>query len=117
METCATSMISRRSHTSAAAPAGSENSMMGRTVDTWTRATMSAEGASDVISQVAPTFCTRLPKFDRRLAIHMARKMRERNGENADGAEPGCVLSAAGRPDARSGMRRSSWMVAARALP
>jgi hypothetical protein len=48
------------------------------------RATMSAEGASDVISHVAPTFWIRLPKFDTRLAIHMARKMRDRNGEKAD---------------------------------
>jgi hypothetical protein len=45
---------------------------------------MSAEGASEVISHVAPTFWIRLPKFDTRLAIQMARKMRERNGEKAE---------------------------------
>jgi hypothetical protein len=45
---------------------------------------MSAEGASEVISHVAPTFWTKLPKFDTRLAIHMARKMRDRNGEKVE---------------------------------
>jgi hypothetical protein len=51
----ATSITIRLSQTSAAAPAGSENSMIGRTVDTWTRATVAAEGASEVISHAAPT--------------------------------------------------------------
>jgi hypothetical protein len=45
---------------------------------------MSADGASEVISHVAPTLWTRLPKFDTRLAIHMARKMRDRNGEKVE---------------------------------
>src|ERR671912_1742885 len=120
----ATNMISRLSQTSAAAPAGRENSTIGRTVDTWTRATMSAEGASEVISHVAPTPWTRLPKFDRRLAIHIARKMRDRNGARADGAAeaayadcedcnpslPGCAIVASDTihpsfPERRNPMR------------
>ena len=51
---------------------------------------MSAEGASEVISQVAPTVWIRLPKLDTRLAIHRARKMRERNGERAEVAGAAC---------------------------
>ena len=70
--------------------------MIGSTVDTWTRATMSAEGASDVINHVAPTVWIRLPKFDRRLAIHRARKMRERNGERAEVAGARCGSSVLG---------------------
>ena len=89
IEPCAINMMTRLSQTSAAAPAGSEKSMIGRTVDTWTRATMSAVGASYVISHVAPTIWIRLPKFDTRLAIHIARKMRDRKGDSAEDA--GCV--------------------------
>jgi hypothetical protein len=39
---------------------------------------------------VAPTFWIRLPKFDTRLAIQMARKMRDRNGEKAEVAGAAC---------------------------
>ena len=60
---------------------------------------MSAEGASEVISHAAPTPWMRVPKLDRRLAIHIARKMRDRKGAKAGGAAdaacdpsvPGCA--------------------------
>jgi hypothetical protein len=57
---------------------------------------MSADGASEVISHVAPTFWIRLPKFDRRLAIHMARKMRDWKGEKAEGAGAACDTALSG---------------------
>jgi hypothetical protein len=57
---------------------------------------MSAEGARDVISHVAPTFWIRLPKFDSRLATHRARKMRDRKGEKADGAGASWISPVAG---------------------
>jgi hypothetical protein len=54
--------------------------MMGKVVEAWTRATMSAEGAIDVIIQEAPTAWMRLPKFETRLALQIIAKMREWNG-------------------------------------
>jgi hypothetical protein len=74
---CAIIITRRRSQMSAVAPDGSDSSMMGRVVDAWTNATMSAEGAIDVISHDAPTPWMRLPKFEIRLAVQMAAKTRE----------------------------------------
>jgi hypothetical protein len=54
--------------------------MMGKVVEAWTRATMSADGAMDVIIQEAPTAWMRLPKFETRLALQIIAKMREWNG-------------------------------------
>jgi hypothetical protein len=51
--------------------------MMGKVVEAWTSATMSAEGAIDVIIQEAPTAWMRLPKFEIRLAVQISAKMRE----------------------------------------
>jgi hypothetical protein len=51
--------------------------MMGNVVEAWTSATMSAEGAIDVIIQEAPTAWMRLPKFEIRLAVQISAKMRE----------------------------------------
>src|SRR4051794_31702095 len=86
-------MTRRRSQTSAAAPARSENSMMGSELAAWTRATMSAEGAIEVISQEAPTPWMRLPKLETRLAVQMARKMRWRNGPSVEERrDPGLLI-------------------------
>ena len=73
----AMSISRRRSQMSAVAPAGSESSMIGKAVEAWTRATMSAEGAIDVISQEAPTAWMRVPKFEIRLAVQIIAKIRE----------------------------------------
>jgi hypothetical protein len=51
--------------------------MMGKVVEAWTRATMSAEGAIDVIIHEAPTAWMRLPKLEIRLALQIIAKMRE----------------------------------------
>jgi hypothetical protein len=51
--------------------------MMGKVVEAWTRATMSAEGAIDVIIHEAPTAWIRVPKFEIRLALQIIAKMRE----------------------------------------
>src|SRR3954468_22587375 len=45
---------------------------------------MSAEGAIEVISHEAPTPWIRLPKFETRLAVQMARKMRCRKGARVE---------------------------------
>jgi hypothetical protein len=54
--------------------------MMGKVVEAWTRATMSGDGAMDVIIHEAPTAWMRLPKFEIRLALQIIAKMREWNG-------------------------------------
>jgi hypothetical protein len=58
---------------------------------------MSAEGAIEVISQEAPTPWMRLPKFETRLAVQMARKMRCRNGASVE-ARHDARLSSASAP-------------------
>src|SRR5690606_7869910 len=70
------------------APAISDSSRMGRAVEVCTSATMSGDGAIDVISHDAPTAWIRLPKFDTRLAIQIARKIRDRNGASVAEAVP-----------------------------
>jgi hypothetical protein len=74
---CAMSMMMRRSQMSAMAPDGSDSSMMGSVVEACTSATMSGEGASEVMSQEAPTDWIRLPKFDTSVAVHTARNTRD----------------------------------------
>src|SRR3981081_2181289 len=76
----AMSISRRRSQMSAVAPDGSDSSRVGKVVEACTRATMSAEGAIDVIIQEAPTAWMRLPKFEIRLALQIIAKMREWNG-------------------------------------
>src|SRR5436309_16131344 len=44
----------------------------------------SSEGAIEVISHEAPTPWIRLPKFETRLAVQMARKIRCRNGARVE---------------------------------
>jgi hypothetical protein len=55
---------------------------------------MSAEGAIEVISQEAPTPWIRLPKFEMRLAVQMARKMRCRNGASVEARHDARLSSA-----------------------
>ncbi len=50
---------------------------MGKVVEACTSATMSGEGAIDVISHEAPTVWMRLPKFETRLAVQISENMRE----------------------------------------
>ncbi len=70
---CVTSSSLRRSKRSPAAPAGTPSRNTGRLVAVWTRATSSADGASSVINQAAPTFCIQVPMFDTTDAIHSQR--------------------------------------------
>src|SRR5882762_8301473 len=74
------SITNRLSQMSAVAPDASDSSMMGRVVDAWTRATMSADGAIDVIIHDAPTAWMRVPKLETRLAVQIIAKTREWNG-------------------------------------
>src|SRR4051812_19287529 len=69
---------------------------------------MSGRGAIEVINQEAPTLCIKLPKFDTRLAIQMARKIRcwkgarvaERDVSGGAGARaPTCSGCSAAEPD------------------
>src|SRR5690242_5390359 len=62
------------------APASSENIRMGSEVAVCTRATMWADGVSDVIIQEAPVDWMRLPRLDARLAVHRAANRRRRSG-------------------------------------
>jgi len=77
-------MTQRRSHISAVAPDGRDNNMIGNVVDACTSATMSAEGAMEVMSHDAPTAWMRLPKFDIRLADQIEAKMREWKGASVE---------------------------------
>ncbi len=78
--TCAMSITTRRSEMSAIAPAGNDNSMMGRAVEACTSATIVADGASDVMSHEAPTASMSPPKLATRLAAQMEAKIRDWNG-------------------------------------
>jgi hypothetical protein len=62
--------------------------MMGSVVDAWTRATMSAESAIEVIIHEAPTDWMRPPKFDAKLANHTARKTLFRSGDKGEALKP-----------------------------
>ncbi len=84
MKSCATSMTRRRLKLSAIAPAASEKTMIGSVVEACTSATMLAELVIEVISQAAPTACTRPPKFDARLAIQIARNVGLCSGARAE---------------------------------
>jgi hypothetical protein len=86
------------------APETSENSMMGNVVEACTSATMSGEGAIDVISHEAPTDWMRLPKLETRLAVQIIAKMREWNGASVGESRQDCgsrVIVASERLDDR----------------
>ena len=70
---CVTSSSLRRSNRSPAAPAGTPKRNTGRLVAVCTSATSSADGASSVISQAAPTFCIQVPMLDTTAAIQSQR--------------------------------------------
>src|SRR5207244_11195523 len=74
----------RRSTTSASAPARSASRKTGRVVAAWTSATMLGEGAREVISHAAPTFCIQVPTLEATEAIQRARKTLWRNGLQGD---------------------------------
>ena len=54
---------------SASAPAGSASRKIGSVVAPWTSATMNGDGASEVISQPAPTSCIQVPMFETTVAV------------------------------------------------
>jgi hypothetical protein len=70
---------------SASAPAGKASKNTGSEVAACTRATMRGEGASDVISQAAPTSRIQVPVLEARLAIHSRRKTEWRKGLQREG--------------------------------
>src|SRR5690242_12904840 len=96
MKHCPISMTVRRRQISATAPAGSENSKIGRATAACTRATISGEEAIEVMSHEAPTACTRLPKFDTRLAIHTAANSRSLRGTRVDEPRSAANIDAPG---------------------
>lgn len=59
--------------------------MIGRVVDAWTSAIIWGEPESEVIIHAAPTDWIRPPKFDARLANHIARKIGIEKGDWAWG--------------------------------
>ena len=75
----------RRSTMSASAPPGSASRKTGMIVAACTMATMIGSGASDVISQPAPVFCSQVPSQPITLAIHRWRKVPLRSGTRAAG--------------------------------
>ena len=75
MNSCAASIILRRSKLSAIAPATSENSITGSATEACTSATMSAEPAIESISQAAPTDWIMPPKWEAELASQTLRKI------------------------------------------
>jgi hypothetical protein len=77
----------------------SENSMIGSVVEACTRAMRSADAPMEVISQAAPTDWINPPKFEARLAIQIARKMRCRKGDKEDGRRSGLSASWIGMED------------------
>src|SRR3546814_12407439 len=84
-------MMRRRSRLSATAPAHKDKNTIGRAVDDWTSAISWGESVSDAIIQEAPTVCITAPRFEIRLAVHIARKRGMRIG---DGVSP---MAASGR--------------------
>jgi hypothetical protein len=73
IQSCVPSSSRRRSTTSARAPAGSASSSIGAVPAVWTSETMSGDGASEVMSQPAPTSCIQVPTKDTSELIQMAR--------------------------------------------
>src|SRR3546814_1998006 len=59
INSCADSMMRRRSRLSATAPAHKDKNTIGRAVDDWTSAISWGESVSDAIIQEAPTVCIR----------------------------------------------------------
>src|SRR5271157_167282 len=79
----------RRSNMSAIAPAGVDTRATGSINDVWTSATISVDEEICVIVQAAPTPKTKMPRFDKRLAVQIRRNTAWRKGEKmprADGA-------------------------------
>src|SRR3546814_8934028 len=74
-------MMRRRSRLSATAPAHKDKNTIGRAVDDWTSAISWGESVSDAIIQEAPTVCITAPRFEIRLAVHIARKRGMRIGD------------------------------------
>ena len=58
---------------------------MGKLVAACTSATISGEGASEVMSQLAPTSCIQVPILETTVAIQSARNRGRRSGAQADG--------------------------------
>ena len=74
MKICAPSITLRRSRLSAIAPATSDSSMIGSVTDACTSATMSADGAIEIIIHDAPTDWISPPRLESVLAIQTPRK-------------------------------------------
>src|SRR3546814_15158494 len=81
INSCADSMMRRRYRLSATAPAHKDKNTIGRAVDDWTSAISWGESVSDAIIQEAPTVCITAPRFEIRLAVHIARKRGMRIGD------------------------------------
>ena len=73
MKICAPIITIRRSRLSAIAPATSDSNTIGSEIDACTSATMSADGAIEVIIQEAPTDWIRPPRLEAMLASQTAR--------------------------------------------
>ena len=95
-QTSETSSSRRRSITSASAPAGIASRKKGRLDAACTIDTQNGVGASDVISQAAPTFCIQVPTFDARPAIQSERKTARRSGDHGPGSAAGGAEGGAG---------------------
>src|SRR6185436_1343343 len=96
MNSCAPSITLRRSRLSAIAPANKDSNMIGRVIEVCTNATMSGDGAIDVIIQDAPTDWISPPRFDSVLAIQTDRNTGNRKGDSADtGGSPGVSATGA----------------------
>src|SRR3546814_5564914 len=80
-------MMRRRSRLSATAPAHKDKNTIGRAVDDWTSAISWGESVSDAIIQEAPTVCITAPRFEIRLAVHIARKRGMRIGDGVRSEE------------------------------
>src|SRR3569832_2942842 len=78
---------------SASAPAGIASRNTGAVVAACTSATMSGVGASEVMSQPAPTSCIHEPMFETIEALHNMRNTRWRSGAHAPPVETCCSLS------------------------
>src|SRR3546814_7095022 len=72
INSCADSMMRRRSRLSATAPAHKDKNTIGSAVDDWTSAISRDESVSDAIIPEAPTVCITAPRFEIRLAVHIA---------------------------------------------
>src|SRR6185369_2378371 len=97
-----------RSTTSASAPAGIDRSRTGSVVATWTIATHSGEGTSDVISHDAPTSCIHVPMLETTVAIQSQRKSVWPSGVQRVGAEGVSASTGAGSLSP-GGIKPNGW--------